>query len=137
MDRTQQRQSPPAPVNDGEIRGGRRAFPFELSMDVPADGDGQKTLDVPYDGRIVRVLLGWPQNTDNGVGVSLGMETGTNLIPRNAAEETYMAFNDFSQPFTVRQDVDEDDTIVAEFINIDPDNSHFVNCVVEIVEDGD
>lgn len=128
---------PDMPTNDSEEIGRKRAFPFELSKDVSAGSEEEKSTKVPYDGRIVGVLLGWPSGTDNGVGVQFRNSSGETFLPRNADEEKYLGFNDFTHLFMVRNDVSEDEEIVAEYKNNDPNNSHFVNCVPFIVEDSE
>lgn len=120
-----------------EEPGGRRAFPFELSKDVSANSTETKSVDVPYDGRIVGVILGWPDGASNAVGAKLRTTTGQTFVPYNRDNEEFLAFNNFVETFVVRADVSKDETIVAEYKNNDANNSHFINCVPFIVEDAD
>ena len=119
--------------NSGQ-RGGPDSFPFELSKLVGADSKEERTLDLPYDGRIVTALLGWPSGANNKVGVQIRTAGGVKLLPRN--DDQYITANDFTYPFSVRTDVNEDDKIKVIFNNIDASNDHFINCVLEIVKDG-
>jgi hypothetical protein len=123
---------PDSPASGGEWR---RSFPFELSKDVTSGQTETKSTDMRYDGHITGVLLGWPKNTDNGAGVQLRNETGETYIPRNSDEESYLAFTNFARVFPVSEAVSDGETITAEFVNNDPDNSHFINCVVFVEED--
>lgn len=118
--------------NSGQ-RGDPDAFPFELSKNVAADSEDERTLDVPYDGRIQTALIGWGSGANNLVGVQIRTAGGVKLLPRN--DDEYITANDFTYPFSVRTDVNEDDQIVVMFKNIDTNNDHYVNCVLEIVKD--
>jgi len=113
--------------------GGLNAYPFEMSQNVSAGSDETNELSLPFDGRIRSVVLGWQAGANNKVGVGVRTRTGKELIPRNS-DEDYIAADDFTYPFLVREEVSEDDIIVAEFNNTDTTNDHFINVFVEVVE---
>jgi hypothetical protein len=119
---------------DSGQRGGPDSFPFELSRNVGADAEAERTLDVPYDGRIVTALIGWGSGANNLVGVQIRTAGGVKLLPRN--DDEYITANDFTYAFSVRTDVNEDDEIVVLFKNTDTNNDHYVNCILEITKDG-
>lgn len=114
-----------------------KSFVYEFSTDVPADTPLENPIeverDVPQDGWITSIIVGWPDGADNRVGVGVGTETGENLFPRNK-EDQFIAANSFTSPFDVRVEVSEDDTLVARYMNHDTDNDHFVNVFVTIEE---
>lgn len=114
----------------------RDSYPFEMSLDVSASTETSRELTVPYDGRVTKVIIGWPSGANNKVGVGFRTKGGIELIPRNS-DEDYIAANDFTHPFDVQTDVAEDDVLVAEFNNTDATNAHFINVFVEIRKDAD
>lgn len=119
---------------DSSARGGPDAFPFDISNTVAAGATETKELDVPFDGRIIDIVIGWQAGANGNVGVRIDTKDGTKLLPRNS-DTDYIGANDFTYPFTVRRDIDENDVLVAEFNNTDTNNSHFVNVIPEIVKD--
>lgn len=127
----------PAPGPAWYERGGPRSFPFELSMDVPANTPTTdpvtQTVEVPYDGRVTTVVIGWPSGTDKGVGVKIRDNRGHQYVPYNTDEE-YIAADNFTHPFAVHVDIEEDDELVAEFVNATSED-HLVNVFPEISEE--
>lgn len=113
------------------------SFVYEFSEDVPAGTPIEEPVeierDVPKDGWITSIIVGWPDGADNLVGVGVGTETGETIFPRNK-QDSYVAANDFTQPFDVRMEVSKDDTLVAKYVNNDSANDHFVNVFVTIEE---
>lgn len=110
-------------------------YPWEMSKDVPADTpkDTPKTekreIAGPFELR--SVIMGWPDGADNRVGAALKTDSGENLVPRNK-QDNYIAANDFTYPFTIQRRFDNTTTLVAEYINNDTANSHFVNVIPSI-----
>lgn len=130
--------TPPPADGDG---GGRvaaspvEAFPVEFSVLVPADTGRDNpttvTRTMPADVRITTVILGWRDGADGQVGIQFGTESGERFVPRNS-EDQYLAFNDFSHPFTVRTEVSEGTTLRAQMVNLDTTNDHQANAVAEL-----
>lgn len=114
-----------------------RAFPFEFSKDVSAgttrDSFETREREVPYDGWIIELVVGWPAGADNGVGVQFRRKSGEVFFPRNK-EDAYIAQDDFQHPYNVCAPVREGEVLVAQYINTDTSNSHFVNVVPTIQE---
>lgn len=115
------------------------SFPFELSNDVASDtGRGNpetKSMEVPYDGFITGVVLAWQDGSNNSTGIQFRRRSGEVFLPRND-DEAYIAFpgGGGAHPFTVTAPVREGEHLVAEYINTDTTNNHFVNCVPIIRE---
>lgn len=114
------------------------SFQFELSKQVPAGKTVTEEIEVPYDGRADGLMLGFPDGAQQLVGVRLfDGEDGEAYFPRDNNNQ-YFASNDFFNEFKTRFSVEEEDTLVAEFDNTDPDKPHFINVMVTLVrEDGD
>lgn len=113
------------------------AFPFEFSKDVPADTtrDSTETVvrEVPFDGYLVEVAAAWQSGSNNQAGLQFRRRNGEVFLPRNE-EDHYVAFPGGGgvHPFAVVSPVREGEELVAEYINTDTSNSHFVNCVATI-----
>lgn len=114
-------------------------FPIEMSHDVPADtpAEDPHTVErVPNEEestKIVAVTLGWADGANNAVGIQLRTGNGLKLIPRNP-EDDYMAFNDFTDTFDMVYELEPGETLVAQTVNLDTGNSHFVNIVPHVEE---
>lgn len=114
------------------------SFQFEFSVTVPADtteGD-EFTVEreVPYDGRITTLVIGWPDGANHYAGVQLlNQDTDNKLFPRDDESE-FVGANDFTHPFDLRVDVDQGEVLVAHYVNRDTTNDHFLNVLVTIEE---
>lgn len=114
-------------------------FPFEMSHDVPADTqpeDPNMVERVPSeetDTRIVSLSLGWPDGANNAVGIRVRTGNGLTLFPRNGQDD-FVAFNDFAETFGLDYRLDPGEKLIADTINVDTTNNHFVNIVPQIVE---
>lgn len=115
----------------------KRSFPLEFSATItsntPSEDPEIINRDVPFDGVITDVVIGWPAGADNLVGAQLGLESGERFVPRNKEDE-YIAADDFTHSFSVREEVSEDDTIQAQYVNSDDTFDHFMNMFVTVRE---
>lgn len=114
--------------------GERDASQIEMSTNVPADTDTDDPestkRQVPDNVRTVNLIVGWPSGANNRVGVRLIDEDENVLFPANP-EDDYVAASDFTYPFTLRRDVSQGTTVIAQFINTDTNNDHFINVILE------
>lgn len=114
-----------------------RSVQLEFSYDVPADtptNDPDQILrEVPFDGFTTVITVGWPDGTDNGVGVGLYRNAGANIFPWDK-ENQFVAANDFTHAFDLVVPVSEGEELEARYANNDTSNSHFVNAIVTVVE---
>lgn len=114
-------------------------FPVEMSHYVPADTpttDPVETVRVPDQqnpSRITAISLGWQDGASNVVGVKIRTGDGLTLLPRNPQDD-FIAFNDFSDTWDLRYELDAGEKLVAETVNLDAQNQHFVNIVPHIEE---
>lgn len=114
-------------------------FPFEMSHDVPPDtpvSSPNEVVRVPDEQNVTRVVavsLGWPDGASNAVGIQITTGSGLTLFPRNP-EDNFVAFNDFSETFGLRYELNPGEELIARTINVDATNSHFVNIVPHIEE---
>lgn len=114
-------------------------FPFELSHDVPADTPTNspnvvtRTPSDESETRIVSLSLGWPDGANNQVGIKVRTGNGLTLFPRNPQDD-FVAFNDFSETFGLDYRLNPGEELIAETVNLDTQNNHFVNIVPQIVE---
>lgn len=115
------------------------AFPIEMSHDVAADtptSNPNTVTRVPSEETEVRidgVSLAWPDGAANSVGIQLRTGNGLKLVPRNP-EDDYLAFNDFADTFDLRYTLEPGEELVAQTVNLDTSNPHFVNIVPHIEE---
>lgn len=111
---------------------------YEYSRNIPSNsslGDVPVTRTAPFSGKITSIVVGWPDGTANAVGVQLRREdSGGTLFPNNPGSDV-IAANDFTTDFDAGFSVGQGERIIADFINNDPNNSHFVNMIVEFKED--
>jgi len=116
------------------------SYPFEFSTDVPADTENvdpaTTSIDVPFDARVVELVVGWPAGAQGQVGVQFRSESGERFFPRDKQNE-YVATDDFTHAFSLEADVSGGDTLVAQFINKDTTNPHFINVVATLKERAD
>lgn len=113
---------------------------LELSKNVSANTTYQNpetvTTDMPFAVRVVGITLGWLSGANAQAGVKIKNETGNTYIPYNEQDldnnASYIASNDFTGRFPVRFGMDDDETLIAEFINVDGSNSHLVNVFVTV-----
>lgn len=114
-------------------------FPIEMSHDVPSNTQRSSPNVVrrtPHEdgpARITQVALGWPEGAGNGVGIQLRTGDGLQLVPRNP-EDDYIGFNDFADTFGLEYDLQPGEELVAQTVNLDQSNDHFVNIVPQIQE---
>lgn len=117
-------------------------YVWDFSNEVTADaGNSVETdevrLEIPYDGKITEIILGWSQGANQAVGVQFRSAEGERYIPRN--DDNDVAFigmdNHVLPPIPLNVDVSEGDEFIAEFRNNDPDNSHFVNVEAYVREE--
>lgn len=117
-------------AEEGAVRAGQQ-YPFDMSHDISADtsnlGSPETTrLTVPFDGELERVILGSSDSPRDAFGVRLSAASGVQFLPRNE-QGGYLpgtAFGDFDFNGVP---LDKDDVLVAEFVNFDTTNAHFVS----------
>jgi hypothetical protein len=119
--------------------GSPRSFQFDFSAEVPTDtpvnDPKEVTREVPYDGEITTLVVGWSEGAANLAGVRLEYKDGEGLFPRVGDEDDgYLAGNGFTHAFDLTAPVSDDTELVAKFANADPDNSHYINLVATIKE---
>jgi hypothetical protein len=127
---------------DVDLRLGNE-FPFLLSAEVPPDTPPDDPLKVsfsetPYDARLSRVVVNFPDATQQAAGVSVGRPGGVTWIPRggktftqSAGEldnPTFIGLNDTTVTFNPNVEVDEGDPIEARYANNDS-ASHFITTI--------
>ena len=118
----------------GQMNIAHKGVVYEFSKDVSANTTETVSRTIQTDALLRHVIIGWPDGANNLVGVKFGTNTGEDYIPRNA-EDDYIAANDFTHPFVILDDVEEDGVLEAEFQNNDSNNSHFINVFAELVEE--
>lgn len=109
------------------------AFPWEFSTDVPSDTpvDSPVTTErsIPDGARLTSLTVGWPSGADNTAGVQFGPADPEDVkyFPRNTQDD-YIAANDFTDTWPLRVNP-QDDVLVAQFVNGDTTNNHFINVI--------
>lgn len=110
-----------------------------VSAGVSTDEPETNRRSIPFEGWIRSVIAGWPDGTNNLAGLGIDVlnvddSLKAEVFPSNE-EDDYVAANDFTSTFSVTQQVDQQDTIRARFVNNDQNNSHFINAIVIVEED--
>lgn len=123
-------------IDDGNETVGE-VFQKEMSTDVPADTQTENPVETSrtakQDIRLLEYVVGWPDGADNRVGVKLVTDQERVLFPKNP-EDDFVAANNFTHPFTLRTEVASGTGLITQFVNLDTNNSHFINAVLTYEE---
>lgn len=126
-----------------------REFPFLLSAEVPADTPANDPLEVtfentPYESRLTRIVVNWPNGSQQAAGVNVGTPGGKTWVPRggntftedNGDDENpqYVALDDATITFNPDVRLEEGSPIRARYANTDDENNHFITTVVFLKE---
>jgi len=114
------------------------SFPFVLELEVPAsttrDSPAVVSLDVPYDATITDVTIVSTNAAAQRVGGQLVSASGRRWVPRNPQDSTvFLPLDDNPNEFTINVDVQEDDTLEANYINTDT-TSHYAATIIALKE---
>lgn len=114
--------------------------PYDLSQVIPADtptNDPETdTWTIPRDGTVTKLILGWPDGTQQAAGIGLRGKDGESLVPAGPKGSKFVALNDKVLTFNLADAVAKNDTYTFEFVNTDEENDHFVN-VIPILSRGE
>lgn len=112
-------------------------FPIEFSTNVPADTGLGDPLEIrremPFDGHVTELMVGFPAGAGGAVGVQFRRVSGSTLFPYNT-EDQYIAQDDIQHPYSMCASVREEETMVAQYVNTDVDNDHFINVIASVRE---
>ncbi len=116
----------------------RESYQLEMSMLVDPGETESETREMPFDGWVDGFIVGFPDGTDQSVGLRLeDDDTGTQYFPRNR-EDNYFAANDYSDNLDLAFEIEEGQKLTAELKNNDSMNEHFINVMVTVKrKDGD
>lgn len=123
-----------------------RKFPYPLDAVVPnqtgvAD-DFETSIEAPFDCVIDRVILDFIPGTQQAVGVRVG--TGEEWwVPRGGEKEingdttdaNFISLSVFTE-FDIGVSLSKGDQIVAQFVNNDLNNDHYLPVAVVLEEQG-
>lgn len=113
----------------------RESWQYDFSQEIPANtqpaDNFEITEEIDGDGRITQIVVGWPDGTNQLVGVRVRRSSGEKLFPRNEGSD-YVAMNDFSEDFRLNADVVDGEEIAVEAVNLDESTDHFVNVVLTV-----
>lgn len=95
----------------------RKKRTLDLTHLVPAESTDVTTVEeMPFDGYVGGVTIGWPDGADQMVGVRLeNAEGGEKYYP--AGDDNYSAFNDLAKEFQITFPIHKGDEIQAVFVN--------------------
>ena len=109
--------------------------PFNFLHDISRNVDENKAeveeRRVWFEGRALYALISWPPGAEERAGVQIRHGSGEKIAPADEDSE-YLFGDDFSHPFPLNEPIETDQTLVAEFINNDTQNTHLVNVIVMI-----
>lgn len=109
-----------------------REFPLEFSTNVPSgttlDSPVTTSREAPYDGFVTELMVGFPPGAGGAVGLQFRNAAGEVFFPYNE-EDHYVAQDDIQHPYSVCFPVRDGETLVAEFVNTDTSEDHFVNVI--------
>lgn len=122
-------------VSDGDTSRSD-AFTFGYSATVPANTSTidpvEVERDMPFDGRLTQLVVSFPSGTQQAVGVQVARADDEQLAPRG--ESGYIALDGGFQPFDLRVNVANGETIKARFANNDPQTDHYAAVFLTVEE---
>lgn len=105
----------------------RPEYPFDLFAVVPADTGPVnplvKRVEIPFDGVVTEVIVGFQTNNAFRSGVQFGKPEGDTIAPRGSTDEAYISLADSTLTFAPMVEIDADNDLEARFANLDPNNS--------------
>lgn len=114
-------QSPPAerPYNFSEV----------VDADTPANDPITETWSIPHDGTVTKMIIGWPDGSQQTAGVGVVGTQGESLIPAGPRGSNYIALNDKTLTFNLDDDVSKGEEYEFRFANTDTEQDHYVNVI--------
>lgn len=88
------------------------------------------TKPSPLTGKIVQLILHWPDGCDALVDVAIGHKD-TWVLPNET--DTYIALNDATPVLTVDESIEKGEEIWMILRNTDGGNAHAISCTVTII----
>lgn len=114
--------------------------PYNFSQTIPADTPlnqpETEEWEIPHDGTVTKVILGWPDGAQQAAGIGVRGTQGESLIPAGPSGVKFLGLNDKVLTFSLDDGVRKDESYTFRFANTDPDNDHFVN-VIPVLSRGD
>lgn len=115
-------------------------YPYDFSRVVPADTPATDPVTsefvAPSDGRVRRVVLGWPLGTQQAAGIGITGPDGESLIPRGPRDANFVAFDDETIEYNLNESLQDADTVEIALVNNDAQD-HFLNVGVFFQEVAD
>ena len=109
-----------------------------LSAKVEPRGDDENysetevIYEAPFDGEIREVMVGFPDGSDEWVGVQVShYSSGDRIFPPNKQQDQ-MSGNDFYKSFKQTYQVEKGDKIVVRYRNYDSSERRIVNTTLQI-----
>ena len=109
-----------------------RAYDFSQVVEsASSENDPQTdTFDIPHDGEITKVVIGWPDGAQQAVGVGVSGVDGESLIPAGPTGARYVALNDKVLEFELSDTVSKGEQYNLQFANNDETEDHFINALI-------
>lgn len=102
------------------------------SADSSGPGESSIVREMPFDGRIKEVIVGFPDGADEWVGIRVqDYQSAEKIFPSNP-ETGVFAANDYYDRFKTTYEVKKGEEIEVYHKNNDPNNERLVNCVVQV-----
>lgn len=117
----------------------KREFSLSFSKNVSAGATTPNDtetveIDMPFDGWTAGLTIVWPAS-DGGVGVQLRRNEGERLFPRDDKNEFESSPIAFGDTFRLQTEIEQGETLVAEYVNNDSTNSKFTTVILGVEED--
>lgn len=118
-------------------------YPFDLSANVDPEtvinDPLVRSVEIPYDGIIEQLIIGYPDGTDNLAGIAVGRTgMGERFYPRKVADGApYTALNNVTVTVDINEPIDEGNSIEARFVNLSTEYSRFLTALAVVSRRGE
>lgn len=106
-------------------------FLHNISRNVDENQAEIEERRVWFEGKALYAIISWPPGAEERAGVQIRHGSGEKIAPGDE-ESPYLFGDDFAHPFPLNEPIEKGETLVAEFINNDTQNSHLVNVIIPI-----
>ena len=118
-------------------------YPFDLSANVDPEttiNDPEvRSVEIPYDGIIEQLIIGYSDGTDNLAGITVGRTgMGERFYPRKVADGApYTALNNVTVTVDINEPIDEGNSIEARFVNLSTEYRRFLAVLAVVSRRGE
>ncbi len=102
--------------------GGRNELPLYSDAIIDPGEKDEDSVKIPKDGKLIKVILTFPQGSNQSVGIGVKGVDGESLVPFGPAGYNYVALSGDSVTFNFDYDVQKGESLTVKYVNNrDPD----------------